>query len=83
MLAKKYDLEQGLVTYENVKAIRITCSKKNYLIMEDHTPLLGSIDGSILIMAEKEEVYLESIQGYFVHKKNVFELLVKGKSDDK
>ena len=42
-----FDLNKGLVEYDNVKYIRITSQDYNLLIMEDYLSIIGEIDGSV------------------------------------
>ena len=51
-----FDLEHGLVEYENVKFIRIVSKDYNLLIMEDYMPIIGEIDGSVSINGEEVDL---------------------------
>ena len=42
-----FDLNKGLVEYDNVKYIRITSQDYNLLIMEDYLSIIGEIEGSV------------------------------------
>lgn len=61
---------------DDVRIIRIKDKKYNLLIMKDYWPVVGEIDGSIFIEADKEYSYT-SIKGFFSLTKNVFHLIVK------
>ncbi len=72
-----FDLEHGLVEYENVKFIRIVSKDYNLLIMEDYMPIIGEIDGSISINGEEVDLEFNSIRAYYIHSDNVFNLMRK------
>ena len=44
-----FDMEHGLVEYENVKSVRIISKDYNLLIMKDYLSILGEIIGSVNI----------------------------------
>lgn len=75
--AKVFSFAEGLREYENVRLIRLRSSHYNILIMEDHLPVLGEVTGSVEIVTVDDQVFLENISGYYMHKKNVFELILK------
>lgn len=75
--AKIFSFQNGMQEYQNVELIRLKSRQINILIMEDHLPLLGEITGSIEILADGEQIMLENIDGYYMHKKNSFELVLK------
>lgn len=79
MIAKIFDISNGITIYDDVKLVRIKSKNCNYLIMEDHTPVLGEINGRITIINKKEDIFLNDIKGYFVYKNNSFELIVEEK----
>ncbi len=74
---KLFTVSDGLVEYNNVKLIRIKSDKYNLLIMEDYLPLIGDINGSITIEMNDNVISLDNIIGYYMHKNNVFELIIK------
>ena len=69
--------QNGYQIYHNVKVIRLKSKTYNLLIMIDYMPIVGEIDGDISIISDKEEITLESFQGFYVMKNNVFKLLIK------
>lgn len=76
--AKIFDFAHGLRQYEDVRLIRLKSKDYRLAIMEDHLPLLGTIEqGSLEIVTDTDRTMLEHIDGYYMHKKNVFELIVK------
>ena len=60
--------------YEDVKFIKIKSKKYNLIIMKDYLPIIGEVQGSIQIGREKEDINMEKVQGYFMHKHNKFNL---------
>ena len=61
---------------DNVKLIRIKSDKYNLLIMKDYWPVVGEINGKIVIEAE-ESLTFENIVGFFALSHNVFHLIIK------
>ena len=66
---------------DNVKLIRIKSDKYNLLIMKDYWPVVGEINGKIVIEAEESITY-ENIVGFFSLSHNVFHLIIKETGDD-
>lgn len=60
----------------NAKIIRIKDKKYNLLIMKDYWPVVGEIDGSIYIEADKEYKYT-NIKGFYSLTHNLFHLIIK------
>jgi len=69
--------QNGFQIYHNVKIIRILSKKYNLLIMVDYMPVVGELEGNLVIVSDSVEVSLENIQGFYVMKNNVFKLLIK------
>ena len=65
---------------DNVKLIRIKSDKYNLLIMKDYWPVVGEINGKIVIEAE-ESLTFENIVGFFALSHNVFHLIIKETGD--
>lgn len=74
-----FSFDHGLQVYEHVHCIRVKCKHYNLLIMEDHTPCIGEIDGSISILKDDEEIRMDHMEGFYMLKKNEFHFLEKGK----
>lgn len=74
---KIFGLEAGIVTYEDVKFIRIRSRDYNLLIMEDYVPIIGEVDGRIDVETTTESFNLEQLKGYFMHTNNEFNLIIK------
>ena len=71
------NLQDGLVEYEGVSVIHIKSRYYNLLIMDGYTPSIGEIEGTVTIVSEKDSVKLENIRGLYLHKKNVFRLMIR------
>ncbi len=66
---------------ENVKIVRVKSDKYNLLIMKDYWPVVGEINGKIVIEAE-ESLTFENIEGFFSLSHNVFHLIIKETGDE-
>ena len=66
---------------DNVKLIRIKSDKYNLLIMKDYWPVVGEINGKIVIESEESITY-ENIVGFFSLSHNVFHLIIKETGDN-
>lgn len=66
---------------ENVKIIRIKSDKYNLLIMKDYWPVVGEINGKIVIEADDSVTY-ENIVGFYALSHNVFHLIIKETGDN-
>ena len=60
----------------NARIIRIKDKKYNLLIMRDYWPILGEIEGSIIIEAD-ERVEYTNIKGFYTLSHNVFHLIIR------
>lgn len=72
-----FDLNKGLVEYDNVKYIRITSQDYNLLIMEDYLSIIGEIDGSVDIKGESVDISFKDIKAFYMNSHNVFNLMIK------
>lgn len=72
-----FDLEKGLIEYENIKIIRIISKHYNLLIMQDYLPILGEIEGSVDIKNEEVELNYKNIKAFYMNSNNVFNLMIK------
>lgn len=72
-----FDLNKGLVEYDNVKYIRITSQDYNLLIMEDYLSIIGEIVGSVDIKGESVDISYSDIRAFYMNSKNVFNLMIK------
>ena len=72
-----FDLEKGLIEYENIKIVRIVSKDYNLLIMQDYLPILGEIEGSVDIKNEDIELNYKNIKALYMNSNNEFNLLIK------
>ena len=72
-----FDLNKGLVEYDNFKYIRITSQDYNLLIMEDYLSIIGEIEGSVDIKGESVDISYRDIRAFYMNSKNVFNLMIK------
>lgn len=72
-----FDLNKGLVEYDNIKYIRITSQDYNLLIMEDYLSIIGEIEGSVDIKGESVDISYKDIRAFYMNSKNVFNLMIK------
>ncbi len=69
--------QNGFQIYHNVKIIRLYSKDYNLLMMVDYMPVVGELEGRLVIVSEEEEVTLDNVSGFYVMKNNVFKLLIK------
>lgn len=69
--------QKGFHVYNNVKLIRIKSSEYTLLIMADYLPTIGEIDGEISFIYGTEEMVIPNIRAYYMHKANVFSLMIE------
>jgi hypothetical protein len=60
--------------YDDVKFIRVISLKYNLIIMRDYLPIIGEVEGEVEIVRATENINLEKVKGYFMHKHNKFNL---------
>lgn len=81
MTARVVSMDEGMKEYEGVSVIHIKSRYYNLLIMEGYTPSIGEIEGTVTIVSDTESVKLENIRGFYLHKKNVFRLMIREESN--
>lgn len=74
---KLLNINKGLIEYEDVKFIKIKSKYYNLIIMKDYLPIIGEVDGDVKFELINDTVELNNIKGYFMHKKNQFNLFIK------
>ena len=72
-----FDMEHGLVEYENVKTIKIVSKDYNLLIMKDYLSVIGEIVGSVEIKGADVDLKYNSIKAFYMNSKNVFNLMIE------
>ena len=68
------NINNDVKQYDDVKFIKIKSKKYNLIIMRDYLPIIGEIQGSIEIGREDENIKIDKVKGYFMHKHNKFNL---------
>lgn len=69
--------EKGMEIYEGVSFVRVRSTRYNLLIMKDYLPVLGRIEGDISFRGAEGPYERENVQGFFMHKNNVFSLMLE------
>ena len=72
-----FDMEHGLVEYENVQSVRIVSKDYNLLIMKDYLSILGEIIGNVNIKTADDDVLFDNIKAFYMNSNNVFNLMIK------
>lgn len=72
-----FGIQEGYREFHDVDLIRIKSRKYTLLIMRDYMPVVGEIDGSVEIVSGEDSSLFENIRGFYTHKRNNFELLIK------
>ncbi len=76
-----FSLKNGLQVYDKALMIHVKSKKNSLLIMEDYLPIIGMVDGSIVISWADDEMTLSGIKGFYCHEHNSFFLLLKENSN--
>ena len=74
-------IDEGFQKFEQVDMIRIKSEKSTLLIMDDYMPVIGRIDGMVEIVSGEDTRSFQPIHGFYTHRKNTFELLIKEDAD--
>ena len=74
-------IDEGFQKFEQVDMIRIKSDKYTLLIMDDYMPVIGRIDGMVEIVSGEDTRSFQPIHGFYTHRKNTFELLIKEDAD--
>ena len=74
-------LDEGFQKFEQVDMIRIKSEKYTLLIMDDYMPVIGRIDGMVEIVSGEDTRSFQPVHGFYTHRKNTFELLIKEDAD--
>ena len=73
-------IDEGFQKFEQVDMIRKS-EKYTLLIMDDYMPVIGRIDGMVEIVSGEDTRSFQPIHGFYTHRKNTFELLIKEDAD--
>ena len=77
-----YSIRDGLTEIQHVDRIRIKSKRYSLLIMEDYMPMLGEIEGNLAIEAEGRVYEWKQVEGYYIHQKNLFRLMIKAQKEE-
>ena len=77
-----YSIRDGMTVIYHVDFIRVKSRDYSLLIMEDYMPMLGEIDGDLSIQAEGKAYEWTEIEGYYIHQKNLFRLMIKAEKEE-
>ena len=70
-------IDEGFKKFEQVDMIRIKSEKYTLLIMDDYMPVIGRIDGMVEIVSGEDTRSFQPVHGFYTHRKNTFDLLIK------
>ena len=74
IVVRLLNIEGDVTEYSDVNFIKIVSDKYNLIIMKDYLPIIGEISGTIEIGRKIENITMENVRGYFMHKHNKFNL---------
>ena len=74
-------IDEGFQKFEQVDMIRIKSEKYTLLIMDDYMPVIGRIDGMVEIVSGEDTRSFQPVHGFYTHRKNTFELMIKEDAD--
>ncbi len=74
IVVRLLNIEGDVTEYSDVNFIKIVSDKYNLIIMKDYLPIIGEISGTIEIGRKNENITMENVRGYFMHKHNKFNL---------
>lgn len=78
-----FRLKEGKKQYDKVKMIRLKSKDVNLLLMLDHAPVIGELNGTMSIVCEEEEYEFEAIHGFFHLRNNEFHFLQQEGNEDR
>ncbi len=72
-----FDMEDGLLEYENIKSVRIVSKDYNLLIMKDYMPIIGEINGNVDIIGQDTNISFKKIKAFYTNNNNIFNLMIE------
>ena len=75
--AKVFSIKDGYYETDNLKLIRILSKDYNLAIMEDYLPIIGEVEGNVLLKGDNFEKRYDNINGFYKCSHNEFELIIK------
>ena len=77
------DFEHGLRVFDDVQIVRIVSNNYNLLVMNDFVPSVGMINGTVEIVSSEDIETINDIRAFYLHKGNVFSLLIERQGESK
>lgn len=71
------DFEHGLRVFDDVQIVRVISNNYNLLVMHDFVPTIGMINGTVEIVTSDDIETLKDIRAFYLHRNNVFSLLIE------
>lgn len=72
-----FDMEDGLLEYENIKSVRIVSKDYNLLIMKDYMPIIGEINGNVDIIGQDTNISFKKVKAFYTNNNNIFNLMIE------
>ena len=72
-----FDMEDGLLEYENIKSVRIVSKDYNLLIMKDYMPIIGEINGNVDIIGQDTNISFKKFKAFYTNNNNIFNLMIE------
>ena len=72
-----FDMDDGLLEYENIKSVRIVSKDYNLLIMKDYMPIIGEINGNVDIIGQDTNISFKKIKAFYTNNNNIFNLMIE------
>lgn len=71
------NFSNGLRVFEEVQMVRIKSGNYTLLVMADHIPVIGEINGNIEIVMKDEIKEFENVEAFYMERANVLSILLK------
>ena len=80
--ARISDFYHGLRVFDNVQMIRVHSADYSLLILDDYFPIIAKLEGDVELVRKDEVVPLRKVKGFFMHRENVFSLMIEEQDKD-
>ncbi|MDR1329996.1 MAG: hypothetical protein LBK23_10385 [Oscillospiraceae bacterium] len=74
--AQVSSFENGLEIFKEISMVRVRNKKNSLTILEDYTPVVAKVDGSVEFIGRDVYHELKNIKGFLCHVHNVFFLIL-------
>lgn len=71
------DFPHGLRVFDDVQMVRIKSNGYNLLIMADHVPVIGEINGDVELVLNSDIQTFDNVAAFYMHRDNVLSILIK------